>query len=198
NKGLQFIKYSQKNDQDGVDRKLDAFIVLVPPDPDSYQGPIYDFKYYFSKRPKDFNCKYLHLQINKKNVPLVITMSITGHKSESSYRIYAHPSNKQKEEMLSQLISSVGTLPSSNNQVATPLIKDKSSLTKPFCQLLSAKNLPLHINASKPVLTLGSCQLICRNSKLTQESKDQEFKVNNDASMIIKNYYINAGHITIN
>ncbi|CAG8752780.1 16147_t:CDS:1, partial [Cetraspora pellucida] len=38
---------------------------------------------------------------------------------------------------------------------ATPLIKDKSSLTKPFRQPLLAKNLSLHINASKPVLTLG-------------------------------------------
>ncbi|CAG8478264.1 11454_t:CDS:2 [Racocetra fulgida] len=84
-------------------------------------------------------------------------MSITGYKSESSYRIYAHPSNKQKEEVLSQLISSVETLPSSNDQSlqAIPPIKDKSSLTKPFCQPLSTKNLPLHINASKPVLTLG-------------------------------------------
>ncbi|CAG8818140.1 13936_t:CDS:2, partial [Racocetra persica] len=93
----------------------------------------------------------------RKGIPLVTTMSITGHKSESSYRIYARPSNKQKKETLSQLINSVGTLPSSNDQFlqATPPIKDKSSLTKPFRQPLSTKNLPLYINTSKPVLTLG-------------------------------------------
>ncbi|CAG8823610.1 1597_t:CDS:1, partial [Racocetra fulgida] len=63
---LQFTKYSQKNDQDGVDRNLSALIVSVSPDPDGHQGPIYDFKYYISKRSKDFKCEYLHLQINKK------------------------------------------------------------------------------------------------------------------------------------
>lgn len=32
----------------------------------------------------------------QKGVPMGTTMSITGHKSESSYRIYAQPSDKQR------------------------------------------------------------------------------------------------------
>jgi hypothetical protein len=38
-------------------------------------------------------------------------MSITGHKSESSFRIYSKPSNKQKEQALSHLIATAGDLP---------------------------------------------------------------------------------------
>lgn len=44
----------------------------------------------------------------QKGVPTVTTMSITGHKSESSYRIYARPSNQQREDALSLLIDNVG------------------------------------------------------------------------------------------
>jgi hypothetical protein len=51
----------------------------------------------------------------RKGVPMVTTMSLTGHKSESSYHIYARPSNQQKEEALSLLINNVGTLPSSDS-----------------------------------------------------------------------------------
>lgn len=53
----------------------------------------------------------------RQGTSIVTTMSITGHKSESSYRIYARPSTKQKEDALSQLINGVGTLPVLNDQV---------------------------------------------------------------------------------
>lgn len=58
----------------------------------------------------------------QKGVAMGTTMSITGHKSESSYRIYARPSNKQKEDALSLLINSVGTLPSN--------LQEQETLTK--------------------------------------------------------------------
>jgi hypothetical protein len=44
-------------------------------------------------------------------VPIITSMSITGHKSESSFRIYSKPSNKQKEQALSHLIATAGDLP---------------------------------------------------------------------------------------
>jgi hypothetical protein len=50
----------------------------------------------------------------QQGVPMATTMAITEHKSESLYRIYAHPSNHQKEEALSLLINNIGTLPLSN------------------------------------------------------------------------------------
>ncbi|CAG8841061.1 18869_t:CDS:2, partial [Racocetra persica] len=54
----------------------------------------------------------------QKGVPTVTTMSLTGHKSESSYRIYARPSQQQKEEALSLLINNVGTLPLKDSETS--------------------------------------------------------------------------------
>ncbi|CAG8840425.1 42466_t:CDS:2, partial [Gigaspora margarita] len=156
NSGIHFKKYSQKNDQGSVNSNSDALIVPVPPDSEGSQGPIYNIKFYFSKRPSNSKYPYLYLKINKninnyskdpwyldtrlglkscgffmksicttKGVTMGTTMSITGYKSELSYRIYACPSNKQKEEALSLLIDSVGTLPS-NSQESEVLTKDNA------------------------------------------------------------------------
>ncbi|RHZ86306.1 hypothetical protein Glove_52g174 [Diversispora epigaea] len=35
----------------GVDGNSDALIIPVPPDTEGHQGPVHDFKFYFSKRP---------------------------------------------------------------------------------------------------------------------------------------------------
>ncbi|RIB23154.1 hypothetical protein C2G38_2172050 [Gigaspora rosea] len=160
NGGMQFVKNYQKNDQGGVDGCSDALVFLIPPDPKNYCGPVYDFKYYFSKRPTNSSCSSLYLQVNKnakylgvqldekacrtlkktictivnidlknheiiinhsgrstpitflfqKGVLTVTTMSLNGHKSKLSYRIYACPSQQQKEEALLLLINNVGTL----------------------------------------------------------------------------------------
>ncbi|CAG8816869.1 36465_t:CDS:2, partial [Racocetra persica] len=75
----------------------------------------------------------------RQGVPLVTTMSITGHKSESSYRIYARPSVKQKEDALSRIISSIGTLPSSNDQ-SIPSISSANRLLKSKCERLCASS----------------------------------------------------------
>ncbi|CAG8661869.1 12458_t:CDS:2, partial [Racocetra fulgida] len=106
----------------------------------------------------------------QKGVAMGTTMSITEHKSESSYRIYARPS-KQKEDALSLLINSVGTLPA-NLQEQETLTKtfssDNSNLMKPFRQPLrkTAKvNLPLHINATKQNPTIGGRQIIRKTSR---------------------------------
>ncbi|CAG8703579.1 8589_t:CDS:2, partial [Cetraspora pellucida] len=90
NSGIHFKKYSQKNNQDGINGNSDALIIPVLSDP--------------------------------KDVTINTTMFITGHKSESSYRIYAHPSNKQKEDALSLLIDSIETL-SSDSQESEALAK---------------------------------------------------------------------------
>ncbi|CAG8607742.1 7812_t:CDS:2 [Diversispora eburnea] len=201
----------------GIDGNLDALVIPLSPNPEGFQEPIHDIKYYFCKRPKDYKCEFFHLQINKKQkvgielgdrdivnhsgrstpitklfwqgVPLVTTMSITGHKSESSYRIYARPSTQQKEEALSLLIDSVGTLPLKNDQslsksTSQSSLKKISSVTKPFRQPLmdSERNLPLHSNAYayKP------------NTKIQQSEES------NKSNTTIKNYYINAENVTIN
>ncbi|CAG8644064.1 2420_t:CDS:2, partial [Cetraspora pellucida] len=213
---LEFLyvhKNFQKNDQDGIDENSDALVISVPPDPEGCQGLIYNFKLYFSKRPSSSKC-----------VPMVTTMALTGHKSELSYRIYAQPSDKQKENALSLLINNVGKLPSSNLEVLNNLetsnnsevLNDseisnnsevfsklrslsilKSSVFKPFCSLLqdsSKVNLPLHSNASQKNPTLGGRQVLHRVSEM-DNSEAQEIA---RKTMIIKNYYITAEHVMIN
>ncbi|CAG8744567.1 8296_t:CDS:2, partial [Cetraspora pellucida] len=132
--GLRFTKYSQKNNQEGIESDNTGLIITVPLDPTDFQGPIHDLKLYISKHPKNYQTLYLHLLINNKfafgidtkncsitnhgrstsitalfrqGVPIVTTMAITGHKSESSYRVYAKPSRKDKENALSSLINNI-------------------------------------------------------------------------------------------
>ncbi|CAG8613494.1 11780_t:CDS:2, partial [Scutellospora calospora] len=174
NGGLQFTKYSQKNDQGGIESDNSGLVIPVPPDLPESQGPIHDLKLYFSKRPEDCECPYLHLRINhkfkynsqeswycdsrigeklcqsfmknicniigidtknrsitnhsgrstsitalfRKGVPMVTTMALTGHKSEASYRVYARPSGKEKEDALSTLINNI-ELPSKQDDIHT-------------------------------------------------------------------------------
>jgi hypothetical protein len=66
NGGMQFSKNSQKNDQGGIDGNSNALIIPIPPDPEGYHGPVYDFKFYFSKRPPNSTCKFLYLHINQE------------------------------------------------------------------------------------------------------------------------------------
>ena len=66
NGGIHFKKYSQKNDQGGVDGNSDALIIPVPPDPEGSQGPVHNIKFYFSKRPPNSKCAFLYLKINTK------------------------------------------------------------------------------------------------------------------------------------
>ncbi|CAG8613313.1 18786_t:CDS:2 [Racocetra fulgida] len=164
NGGMQFVKNYQKNDQGGVDSCSDTLVIPISPDSENYHGPIYDFKYYFAKRPKNFSCSSFYLQVNKniksektcrslmkticiaadidlkdqnivnhsgrsipitflfqKGVSTVTTMLLTGHNSESSYRIYACPSQQQKEEALSLLINNVRTLPLKDSKTSNNL-----------------------------------------------------------------------------
>ncbi|CAG8752604.1 26672_t:CDS:2, partial [Racocetra persica] len=64
NGGLQFKKFSQKNNQGGIDGNLDSLTILVPPDPEGLLGPIHDIKLYIEHWPTNFTCDYLHLKIN--------------------------------------------------------------------------------------------------------------------------------------
>ncbi|CAG8678099.1 4785_t:CDS:2 [Cetraspora pellucida] len=121
--GIQFMKNFQKNDQGGIDGNSNALVISVPPDPKGCQELIYDFKLYFPKRLSSLKYTSLYLQINKKakGVLMVTTIALTGHKSESSYCIYAHLSDKQKEDALSLLINNVKKLPSSNLEIPNNL-----------------------------------------------------------------------------
>ncbi|CAG8797286.1 12940_t:CDS:2, partial [Racocetra fulgida] len=147
NGGIQFKKYSQKNDQGGVDGNSDALIIPVPPDPEGSQDYSND-SWYLDERLGARSCRSFMKNVCtavgidikdrdivnhsgrstpitslfQKGVAIGTTMSITGHKSESSYRIYARSSNKQKEDALSLLISSVGALPC-NSQDSEASIK---------------------------------------------------------------------------
>ncbi|CAG8832873.1 7186_t:CDS:2, partial [Gigaspora margarita] len=50
-------------------------------------------------------------------MPLITSMAIMGHKSESSFRIYLRPSDKQKEKALSFLIGTAGNLPLNKSEL---------------------------------------------------------------------------------
>ncbi|CAG8845206.1 25211_t:CDS:2, partial [Gigaspora margarita] len=94
---IYFKKYSQKNNQGGVGGNFNALIVPVLSDSKGSQDP--------------------------KGVAIGTTISITGHKSELSYQIYAYFSNKQKKKALLLLIDCVRIL-SSNLQESEVLTKD--------------------------------------------------------------------------
>ncbi|CAG8729722.1 42945_t:CDS:2 [Gigaspora margarita] len=255
NGGIHFKKYSQKNDQGGVDGNSNALIVPVPPDSEGSQGPIYDIKFYFSKRPSNSKCPYLYLKINKninnyskypwyldtrlglkscgffmKSICTTVGIDIkdrdiVNHSGRSTpitslfqkgvamvnhlIEFYARPSNNQKEEAISLLIDSVGTL-LSNSQESEVLTKDNAeesimdlkwlnpNLTKPFRQPLrktTTMNLLLHINAMKRNPTIGGKQNI---RKASHEDEEDNFSEDTAVVSIVKNYYITATHININ
>ncbi|CAG8832587.1 45798_t:CDS:2, partial [Gigaspora margarita] len=147
-----------------------------------------------------------------EGIPIVTSMSITGHKSESSYRIYSRPSEQQKMDVLSTLINVVDLPESQNNEDDGIIDSDKIYDPKPdncpnshippkrsvyskFRSPLkeSAKvNLPSHSNATKKNLSLGGKRLI----------RPSHFKLQNvstnKGTTIINNYYLDAEHITIN
>ncbi|CAG8526925.1 21615_t:CDS:2, partial [Racocetra persica] len=54
-----------KNDQEEVNGCFNTLVILIPPDPENYYRPVHDFKYYFSKKPKNSDCLFFYLQINK-------------------------------------------------------------------------------------------------------------------------------------
>ncbi|CAG8670779.1 15430_t:CDS:2, partial [Racocetra persica] len=161
NGGLQFTKFSQKNDQGGIDGNLDSLTIPVPPDPEGLLGLIHDIKLYIEHRPTNFTCDYLHLKINKhsktivKNewyldsklgiktcgnfmksicnaasVPIITSIAITRHKSESSFRIYSRPSDKQKEDALAFLIESARKLLSNKKNSKKLHLSQKKILTE--------------------------------------------------------------------
>ncbi|CAG8796759.1 8575_t:CDS:2, partial [Cetraspora pellucida] len=153
-KGIQFTKFSQKNDPGSIEGNLDSFIIPVLADPEGYLGPVHNIKLYLSKRPTNCACQFLHLKINKNihGIPIVTLMSITSHKSESSYHIYSRPSEQQKKDALSTLIDVVDLPESQNNKdndVDNSLNKNQDS-----------PNLPLHVNATKKNPTLGGKRLL--------------------------------------
>ncbi|CAG8445727.1 16649_t:CDS:2 [Acaulospora morrowiae] len=152
--GLHFTKFSQKNDQDGINGNLDSLIIPVPPDSKGLLGPVHDIKLYIEHQPKNFKSIirgewYLDSKLGSKTcanlmksicnasagVPITTSMAITGHKSESSFRIYSRPSDKQKEEALSLLIETAGDLPSiekfSKNSNELPSSQEFSSVSQP-------------------------------------------------------------------
>ncbi|CAG8850386.1 21164_t:CDS:1, partial [Racocetra persica] len=55
-------------------------------------------------------------------------MSITGHKSKSSYRIYSRPSEQQKKDALSTLISVVDLPESQDNDGVEDFFNKKQDL----------------------------------------------------------------------
>ncbi|CAG8508330.1 656_t:CDS:2 [Scutellospora calospora] len=129
--GIRQINTNKKN--------LNALVISVLPDSEDLQGPN---SWYLDERLDDKTCRsfiktlYSTVGINigdrdivnysgqstpitflfQKGVPMGTTMSITRHKSELSYQIYARPSDKQHEDALSLLIDSVGTLPSNSQE----------------------------------------------------------------------------------
>ncbi|CAG8820541.1 32095_t:CDS:2, partial [Gigaspora margarita] len=145
NGGIHFAKNYQKNNQGGIDGNSETHMIFIPPDTKGSQGPIYDFKLYFSKRPPNSKCILLYLQINKEAKDLqtdlwyydaqlgekvfqmlLKTICTTVGINVKNHDIINHSVNphiafmpaylkKQKENALSLLINNVGKLPPSSN-----------------------------------------------------------------------------------
>ncbi|RHZ71351.1 hypothetical protein Glove_259g40 [Diversispora epigaea] len=111
-KGIHFAKNYQKNDQGGVDKNSDALIIPVSPDTE-VQGPVHDFKFYFSKRPLNSSCDSLYLRINKEEKDLWF---YDIQLDENASRNLMKDIYQQKEDSLSLLINNVGLEPLSNNK----------------------------------------------------------------------------------
>ncbi|RHZ79154.1 hypothetical protein Glove_151g151 [Diversispora epigaea] len=94
-KGFNFIRYSAKNNQRGINRG-NAQIIPIPADHLGIFGPCYDFQLYLSKRPigSDENL-YLQQTI----------MEITGHCSIQGVRAYKKTNEHQKMMGISSLLS---------------------------------------------------------------------------------------------
>ncbi|CAG8746033.1 3517_t:CDS:2, partial [Racocetra persica] len=108
----------------GLDNNGNATSIPILSDPLEKCRPVYDIRLYFSKRPDNCASPNLLLQLAKNLIvnhsghttsithlyqlrtPNSTLMSITGHKSESSVRIYSHPSEQQKKDCLSAIINS--------------------------------------------------------------------------------------------
>ncbi|CAG8625018.1 13798_t:CDS:2, partial [Racocetra fulgida] len=101
----------------------------------------------------------------RKGVPMITTMALTGHKSEASYRVYARPSGKEKEDALSTLINHIklplkhddenlsSTVSELSKKVLNDSVKNWNSVTRPFHAPLKninqRLNLSPYINAMK-------------------------------------------------
>ncbi|CAG8531005.1 22521_t:CDS:2, partial [Gigaspora margarita] len=68
---LQFTKFLQKNDQNGIDGNLDSLTIPVPPDSEGLLGSIHNIKLYIECRPTNVTCDYLHLKISKNSKAIV-------------------------------------------------------------------------------------------------------------------------------
>ncbi|CAG8635936.1 12630_t:CDS:2 [Cetraspora pellucida] len=199
NEGMQFAKSHQKNDQGGVDGCSDALVIPIPPDPENYY--LLKDEWYLDSQLGEKSCQSLMknicatVNINlegrdivnhsgrstpitslfQKGVPTVTTMSLTGHKSELSYRIYAWPSQQQKEEALSLLINNVGTLPLKNSNVSSSL------------------------NSSNSLKVANNSEATTNNSRVpNMQNSEEQDSINNGGNKMVKNYYINTESVTIN
>ncbi|CAG8774539.1 26390_t:CDS:2, partial [Racocetra persica] len=149
NREIQFTKFSQKNDPGGIEENLDSLIIPVPADPKGYLGPWYlDVKLGQNSCNNFMKNICFNVGINIKDydiinhserttpitylfregIPIVTLMSITGHKSESSYRIYSRPSEQQKKDVLSTLISVVDLSESQDNDGVKDFFNKKQDL----------------------------------------------------------------------
>ncbi|CAG8506443.1 9432_t:CDS:2, partial [Racocetra fulgida] len=215
-----------------------GLIIPVPPDPTEFQGPIHNLKLYISKHPENYQTPYLHLRINNKFAFGIDTKnrSITNHSGRStsitalfrqgvpmsSYRVYARPSGKDKEDALSSLINNIELpLKQVDNHIENLTATQDNTQDNQAKLLESKTNLNLASKLANKVLNESTRKWKSVTKpfrtplkSLSQSSEQQNFQSSEqqesyersyqtsedrmDRNMIVKNYYITADNVTIN
>ncbi|CAG8602118.1 4058_t:CDS:2, partial [Racocetra persica] len=152
----------------------------------------------------------------REGVPIVTSMSIRGHKNESSYRIYSRPSEQQKKNALSTLINAVNLpeaqdLPSDNNHDTIyyhdtihnyDTIHDHDSVTIHDHDSDTIQNYDtIEENTDQDTADEIQMKVYSRRRSLRRKkwsSQDSHDSAAKTGTTIINNYYINADHVTIN
>ncbi|CAG8799124.1 38929_t:CDS:2, partial [Gigaspora margarita] len=175
-KGLQFMKFFQKNDPSGIEENLDKLIIPVLSDPEEYLEPVHNIKLYLSKRP------YLDAKLEQnsysnfmKNICSEVEINIKDH-NIVNYSGRTMPIIYLFRESI-PIVTSI----SITGYKSVSLYHSTKS------------NLPFYINATKKNPTFGEIRLL-RSS----QSNLQNVSNNEQGTMVINNYYLNGDYITIN
>ncbi|CAG8672380.1 4724_t:CDS:2, partial [Cetraspora pellucida] len=134
NEGIQFTKFSQKNDPSSIKKNLDSLIISVLADLKEYLGPVHDIK--FEQQKKDA------LSILISVVDLLKSQNNDGIKDFFNKKQDLKPNN----------YDSFSSYVSPKSSVYSEFQSSLKNSTKP--------NLTSHINATKKNPTLGEKRLL--------------------------------------
>ncbi|CAG8736425.1 20872_t:CDS:2 [Cetraspora pellucida] len=194
--GLRFTKYSQKNDQGGIESDNTGLIISVLPDPTDFQGPIHDLKLYISKHSENYQTPYLHHRINNKFaykedslLSLINNIELPLKQVDNHIENITATQNNMQDNQ-AKLLESMTNLNLASklaNKVLNELTKKWKSVMKPFRTPLKS----LSQSSEQQNFQLSEQQESYERSYQTSEDRI-------DRNMIVKNYYIIADNVTIN